>query len=241
MSTSLTIMPAFAEQLRSAGLDQFGKIMALPAPRGDVTRAVPGRFTTRIEAAGGVFYVKRFHGCCAAAQARNEWRRLNELPAAGVACPTPVALGERRLLGVVCESLLITEEIPNATQADWWIRKHPDRRRELLAPVAEIARKFHEAGYRHKDFYLCHFFVQEPPAMRIFLIDLQRCIRPTRCARRWLVKDLAQLHYSMMQQAGYSADDWRELMSFYGATDPSLARAVEAKSARIARHRPKHG
>ena len=71
MSVSLTITPAFAGRLRAAGLDQFERIMALPAPRADVTRAVPGRFTTRIEAAGGVFYVKRFHGCCAAAQARN--------------------------------------------------------------------------------------------------------------------------------------------------------------------------
>jgi hypothetical protein len=126
-------------------------------------------------------------------------------------------------------------------QADWWIRKTPDRRRELLAPIVEVAQKFHEAGFRHKDFYLCHFFVQESPAMRIFLIDLQRCIRPSCCARRWLVKDLAQLHYSMTQQSGYTPDDWREFMRLYGATDAALLRAVEAKSARLARHVPKYG
>lgn len=245
MSTTLTIADGFAEPLRAAGFDTFGKIMALPAPRGDVTRAVPGRFTTRVEAAGRVFYLKRHHGLMTAWQARNEWQRLHELRDAGIACPAPVAFGERRGLLGAGASLVMTEEIPNATQADWWLRDRPARRRELLAPIAGIARRFHEGGWCHKDFYLCHFFAQEAAggagALKIFLLDLQRCARPCCCARRWLVKDLAQLHYSMTAQSGYTADDWHEFTRLYGAADASLWRAVEAKSARIARHVPKHG
>ncbi|MBI5396572.1 MAG: hypothetical protein HZA91_14855 [Verrucomicrobia bacterium] len=245
MSTTLTIAEGFAGPLRAAGLDSFGKLMALPAPRGDVTRAVPGRFTTRVEAAGCVFYLKRHHGLMTAWQARNEWQRLHELRAAGIACPTPVAFGEQRGLFGAGASFVITEEIPSATQADWWLRDRPARRRELLAPIADLARRFHGLGYCHKDFYLCHFFVQEtagaPGELEIFLLDLQRCARPCCCAGRWQVKDLAQLHYSMTAQSGCTADDWREFARLYGATDAALLRAVEAKSARIAGHVPKHG
>lgn len=245
MSTTLTIAEGFAEPLRAAGFETFGKIMALPAPRGDVTRAVPGRFTTRVEAAGRTFYLKRHHGLRTAWQARNEWLRLHELRDAGIACPTPVAFGEQRGLFGTDESFVVTEEIPNAAQADWWLRDRPARRGELLAPIADLARRFHEGGWCHKDFYLCHFFVQETAddagALKIFLLDLQRCARPCCCARRWRVKDLAQLHYSMTAQSGYTEDDWREFTRLYGASEASLLRAVEAKSARIARHAPKHG
>jgi len=245
VSTTLTIAGEFADPLRAAGLDTFGQIMALPAPPGHVTRAVPARFTTRVEAAGRVFYLKRHHGLRTAWQAHNEWQRLHELRDAGIACPTPVAFGEQRGLFGADAGFVMTEEIPDATQADWWLRDRPAHRGELLAPLADIARRFHGGGWCHKDFYLCHFFVQETAggagALNIFLLDLQRCARPCCCARRWLVKDLAQLHYSMTAQSGYTADDWREFTRLYGATDVSLLRAVESKSARIARHMPKHG
>ena len=244
MTTSLTIAAGFADKLRAAGLDTFQKIMCMPAPAADITRAVPGRFTTRFEAGGGVFYLKRYRGFKAAWQAQNEWDCLHKLREAGIGCATPVALGQQRGLIMASESFLITEEIPNATQSDWWLQKNPARRMELLAPVAAVARKFHDAGFSHKDFYLCHFFVQESagaPGLRILLLDLQRCDRPVCCTRRWLVKDLAQLHYSMTKQAGYSEAEWQEFAKCYGATDTSLLRAVEAKSARIACHVPKHG
>ena len=245
MITALTIAAGFADVLRVAVLDSFQKIMSLPAPQGSVTRAVPGRFTTRIEAGSGVFYVKRYRGFKAAWQAQNEWEHLHDLREAGIGCPTPVAFGEQRGLFTASESFVMTQEIPHATQGDWWVRDHPERRNELLAPVAELARKFHREGFSHKDFYLCHFFVQETPGetgIRILLLDLQRCDRPVCFARRWRVKDLAQLHFSMTQQSGFTQEDWAELMKLYGAaTDASLLRAVASKSARIARHVPKHG
>jgi hypothetical protein len=241
VNTSLTIAAGFAEPLRAAGFDAFEKIMAAPAPAGDITRAVPGRFTTRVEAAGRVLYLKRFRGFKIAWQARNEWERLHELREAGIACATPVALGERAGLIAASESFLMTEEIPNAMQADWWLRDHAGRRREILAPIAALVKAFHALGYSHKDFYLCHFFVQESGGLRIFLLDLQRCDQPLLFPRRWRVKDLAQLHYSMTQQAGYSQGEWREFAKLCDITDANLLRAVEAKSSRLARHTPKYG
>ncbi len=40
-------------------------------------------------------------------------------------------------------------------------RQHLRAKRRLLAEIARTARKFHQAGFYHRDFYLCHFFVRE--------------------------------------------------------------------------------
>jgi hypothetical protein len=146
----------------------------------------------------------------------------------------------------------MTLEIPRAEQADWWIRGRPTRRREVIEAVAALARRFHAAGFHHRDLYLCHFFVQEDVTDRaagpqptgrplsLYLIDLQRCGRLGGRSRRWLVKDLAQLHRSL-GEAGFTSDDWGILAGRYGLSDPRLLAAVERKSARIARHVPRYG
>jgi hypothetical protein len=247
-----TIAPPYAGVLKAGGLDRFERVMAAVAPPDAVTRAVPGRFTTRIElphgAGGGdrvVVYLKRYRGGLRAGAAGHEWRRLVAVRAAGLPAPEPVAFGERRCLFWPRESFLITLEIPGATQADWWIDGRPGRRRDLAAAVGRLARRFHDAGFHHQDFYLCHFFVREKGGDRaqpldLHLIDLQRCGRLGSGGRRWLVKDLGQLH-SSFRAAGLGAEDWECFLAAYGPLEPALLRAVLRKSARIARHVPKHG
>src|SRR5262245_5317567 len=251
----MTIAAGFEGALRAAGLDSFDRIMALEAPREAVTRAVPGRFTVRIELPAAApfgeplaVYLKRYKGRGRSRAAAHEWRRLGEVASAGIPCPTPVAFGEWRSL-LAAESFLMTLEIPRAEQADWWIRGRPARRREVIEAVAALARRFHDAGFHHRDLYLCHFFVKEDGAagpdpagrpLALYLIDLQRCGRLDGRRRRWLVKDLAQLHRSL-GEAGFTAADWGHLAERYGISDPRLLRAVERKSARIARHVPRHG
>ena len=65
----------------------------------------------------------------------------------------------------------------------------------LIVQVAKIARRFHAAGFNHRDFYCCHFLVKEtsPGRFDVRLIDLQRVERRRWLRRRWIVKDLAQL------------------------------------------------
>ena len=67
--------------------------------------------------------------------------------------------------------------------------------RRLIVQVAGIARRFHAAGFNHRDFYCCHFLVKEtsPGRFDVRLIDLQRVQRRRWFRRRWIVKDLAQL------------------------------------------------
>ena len=65
----------------------------------------------------------------------------------------------------------------------------------LIVQVADIARRFHAAGFNHRDFYCCHFLVKEtsPGQFDVRLIDLQRVQQRRWFRRRWIVKDLAQL------------------------------------------------
>ena len=65
----------------------------------------------------------------------------------------------------------------------------------MIVQVADIARRFHAAGFNHRDFYCCHFLVKEtsPGRFDVRLIDLQRVQRRRWFRRRWIVKDLAQL------------------------------------------------
>jgi hypothetical protein len=80
------------------------------------------------------------------------------------------------------------------------ITRGRDRRLDrLVCEVAEVARRFHWAGYNHRDLYAGHFFVREPTAGQFYvrLIDLQRVQLRRRFRRRWLVKDLAQLAWSL--------------------------------------------
>ena len=65
----------------------------------------------------------------------------------------------------------------------------------LIVQVANIVRRFHAAGFNHRDFYCCHFLIKEtlPGRFDVRLIDLQRVQRRRWFRRRWIVKDLAQL------------------------------------------------
>jgi len=69
----------------------------------------------------------------------------------------------------------------------------------LICRLADTVRRFHAAGYNHRDLYCCHFFVKEPVRgeFEVRLIDLQRVQHRRRFRRRWLVKDLAQLAWSV--------------------------------------------
>ena len=122
-----------------------------------------------------------------------------------------VAYGEHLHADGLFESFVLTDELdgydaarPFPRPAVCRARAAPDARRDPDLGRAHpprgrtVARRFHAAGYNHRDLYCCHFFVKEPEPGRfeIRLIDLQRVQRRRRFRRRWIVKDLAQLAYS---------------------------------------------
>ncbi|MGA2256655.1 MAG: lipopolysaccharide kinase InaA family protein [Thermoguttaceae bacterium] len=116
-----------------------------------------------------------------------------------------MAYGEKLHADGRLESFLLSEELVGYCELQDFIQlRFPLRNngsplepalRRLIVQVADIARRFHAAGFNHRDFYCCHFLVKEmsPDQFDVRLIDLQRVQQRRWFRRRWIVKDLAQL------------------------------------------------
>ena len=141
---------------------------------------------------------------------RVEAQNVGSLTADGVGVMNLVAYGEKLHTNGLIESFVLTEELENYTELQQFLRRRfaplessPTVARDhdlhgLIRRLALTVRRFHSAGYNHRDLYCCHFFVKEPVPGQfdIRLIDLQRVQHRRWFRRRWLVKDLAQLAWS---------------------------------------------
>lgn len=131
----------------------------------------------------------------------------------------------------------------------------PAGRRVLVETLADVVGRFHEAGFAHRDLYLCHVFIhpdwrtliaacgEQPPTATepLFrLIDLQRVFRPRWRCRRWAVKDLAALDFSTPAECVGRWERLRFLCRYVRVcgrfgTARQLAKLIVARSGRLAR------
>lgn len=194
--------------------------------------------------------------------ARNEWNALLEFHEAGLPTMMPVALGRHG-----SDSFLITEALENCTKLseltppipvsatsgvqhriDTAHSAGPDRP-SLVKGIARMTRAMHDAGLHHQDYYLGHLLLPnvaaagEVPPDRVYVIDLGRVRKQQPLAKRWIVKDLAQLNYSAHEAR--ATDRIRFLRAYLGrkigARDRRLIASIESKTAAIARHSRKNG
>ena len=226
-----------APLLSANGLDTFEKIMAAKSEH--FARRFPGRNTVRMElkspdgGATHAVYLKRYEPNYLSAwgfflrairwprmddEAGREWRKLHLMRAKGFNTATPIAMGQKKSGGVVTRSFVMTEEIRGGTSGDSYCRGlDAAERRQFFAELAVLARRFHDAGFAHRDFYLCHFFVVPRERSReIFLIDLQRVFQPRLFRERWLVKDLGSLAYSALNAGATEADVLHFVKTYLG-------------------------
>ena len=249
--------------LSSAGLDRFEPVMR--TLDGQCMRALDDRENWRLRPNGQTVYLKKHHvrtlksrlraklrlGAGETA-ARTEARNVRHLARDGIDAMTLIAFGERLHDDGLLESFLISEDLCGYVQLDHFIaarfplrelyetrRRAGDMARDLKAlidEVARVARKFHLAGYNHRDLYCCHFFIREPEpgSFQVRLIDLQRVQHRKRFRRRWIVKDLAQLAYSAPRSRIKCTHKMAFIRAYLGvsklrACDKRLIRAVLAK------------
>jgi hypothetical protein len=182
-----------------------------------------------------------------------ELRAAEELRAAGIGTSRAIAFGERWGLVFEKKSFICTEKIPQAESLE---RELPDyfcgpasadclrRRRLFIHQLAVFARRFHQTGYRHRDFYFAHIFYGRDGGF--YLIDLQRAFRPTVFGERFCLKDIAQLYYSAPKRYFSRTDRLRFYLAYAGrrslqATDKVFIRKVISKVRRMARHDARHG
>lgn len=255
----------FLPTLQKHSLDTLDAVMSLQGGR--VARNFPGRQTVRIELAQprgaplGI-YLKRYtpeylsplrkllrlvRWPGSEDEAMQEWIGLRALKALGIPVAEPLAIGQDKTNGVVSRSFLMTREIPAAVEGGTWLTSlAPAQRREFLKRIAGLARRFHGAGFVHKDFYIGHVLVSNTGATpELFLIDLQRVMQPRCFRRRWLVKDLGAMAYSALNSGASASQLLRAYLDYrgvkkLGAEDKSIARAALARVAWLRTRRPKH-
>lgn len=224
--------------LQASNLDTFERVMACKA--GTAIRSLPGRNTVQLElksATGNprIAYLKRYTSDYLSVtrllhrllrlpsgqdEAMHEWRMIHVLRKQGILTAAPIAAGHLEVCGVTMCSFVMTADIQGGVPGNEYVKRaDARRRRELIPPLAELARRFHGAGFIHRDFYLAHVFVvADEEKLDLFLIDLQRVLGPNRFRERWLVKDIGSLAYSA-QKVGVSRTDLLRFYKFYSAQD----------------------
>lgn len=183
-----------------------------------------------------------------------EFQTMREFRQAGIATAPPAMAGVRHFRWLWAESFLLTENFDPFISlealfqnAPDFFEGHPERKRRLLAAIARLARKMHQAGFNHRDFNATHLLVHYrtedgPPKLALF--DLQRVDRLRLLSFRWPVKSLARMMYSL-PAALFSPGDKQALFRFYknkkelGPLDRLQWRWIQGKIARIARHTEK--
>lgn len=202
------------------GKDAFAVMRTID---GDVFRDKEGRRTLRFEHKGRSYFLK-YHGGVGwqeifknllalrlpITSARNEWQAIHFLKNHGIDTMTLAAYGERGFNPAKRQSFVVTDDLTGTMSLEWvgeqWQLQPPDfaSKQALIRKLAEISRTMHQNGMNHRDFYLCHFLLDESFArhntftldMPLYLIDLHRAQLRKRTPERWIIKDLGSLFFS---------------------------------------------
>jgi len=256
--------------LRSAGIDSMDAVFAFDGGD-DLGKANLARYRSRrrfvLPETGRTCYLKRYDRPPIGRQIRNwvdhlahastaasDWQPAAQLASAGIKTARIIAYGEEwNWMVVERRSFVIMEEIANARSLEdrlpqYFYDSAPlenvSQKREFIEKLADFARRFHDTGLRHRDFYLCHIFMTADEDL--YLIDLQRTFRPMVMDKRLRVKDIAQLHYSAPGRIISSADRLRFYLRYVGQegltrADRCFLKCVRNRAWRMAEHDIKHG
>ena len=232
----------------------FSAIMDLS---GDSKRLIDRRETLRLEIDGQTYFLKKHCGVGwneiiknlsslkrPIVSARTEWVGIQQLEALGISTLSPVGFGERSG-GNPAEihSFLMTRELEGMVKLSV-IHEQIDQlpvaqtaliRRSLIIAVAKLAKRFHEAGCAHSDFYLCHFMVkdrdwslfQEGDTLDLHLIDLHRMHRYRSLPLSKQVKEIGALFFSATHLQLTKAEQDLFIQNYENsATNPQLWKQV---------------
>ena len=231
----IELAPEIATHLGD-GLAAFDRIFALT---GELFRHVEGRQTLRVEIGDETYFLKRHHGYgwqrilrsllagrWPVLSARNEVeaiRRLNEI---GIPSVEVVGFGERGRNPATRQSFLLMRTLTGCRDLEQIGREWPKQppapkfRREVIEAVAATTKQMHDAGVNHRDYYLCHLWLelssQSNPPLRLRVIDLHRAMWRRRVPLFWLIKDLAGLLFSAWEYGLTKSDCVRFIRVYRG-------------------------
>lgn len=249
---------------RGKSLPDFDTLLRIS---GEIYRAAPGRETLAVTIDGNRYLLKRHTGVGwgeivknllqmrpPVLGAVNEYRGLSHLAALGITAPRVVDFQWRGRNPARRQSYLLSEYLEHTVSLEHYgvaarmPIKSPAEKRTVIRRLAGIARRMHEGGLNHRDFYLCHFHVPgsltaRPPitaASPIHLIDLHRAQIRRRTPLRWRAKDLGGLLFSALDNGLTRGDCLRFVSAYRGkparqvlAADRRLWRRVVRNADRL--------
>lgn len=132
-----------------------------------------------------------------------EFANIAAAKAAGVATMRAVACDEQGGCCGPARGYIIVAAVPGEAlerALPSFLSRHGqgDAVKRFTMKLAALVGALHGSGYVHRDLYASHIFLDEVrDGLELYLIDLARMFRPRWRRFRWVVKDLAQLKYSM--------------------------------------------
>ncbi|MHC5083300.1 MAG: lipopolysaccharide kinase InaA family protein [Planctomycetota bacterium] len=255
--------PAFLPQLKESSLATMDEVFAargedinpqfLPAHR--------ARMRLTLAPDGPVVYLKRYDNPPKSEQIKNwiehkhrattdvyDWQPIAHMERNNIACPHTIAYGHEWNGLFEKRSFIIIQELAGADPLE---EKLPDcltipattpaavkERKKFIHHLSDFVSQFHATGYRHRDLYLCHIFLDTDG--KFHLIDLQRLIKPILFSERYRMKDLTQLFYSTPGDCINRTDRLRFFLRYLNkqklsTCDRLLIKRIVAKAHRIAK------
>lgn len=216
--------------------DVFECVMAL---QGEMFRNVQGRRTLRFQLLGKSYFAKLHEGVGWAEIFKNlltlrlpilsamtEVRAIQKLNQLGIPTTPLVAYGVRGSNPARLRSFVVTEDLGDIISLETlcadWQNNPPDVRfkRRLIVAVAKLARTLHNNGLNHRDFYICHFCLDQKrlaaDEIHLYLIDLHRVGIHKKIPTNARMKDMAALYFSAMVVGLTERDLLRFLHSYSG-------------------------
>lgn len=216
------VQPLFADQ--KALFDYFMTVS------GQSYRDVGRRCTLCFQYAGQNWFVKQhfgvgwweigknlLHGRLPVISAMNEWEATRRLRELGIATIEVVAYGRRGRNPATMESFLLSKPLTGCVSLQDWGEQNfagIASKRAVIIELAQISRTLHQNGINHRDYYLCHLWLHKVEK-RLYVMDLHRAQMRHHTPQRWLIKDLAGLHFSSLDFAISQRDYLRFLTHYF--------------------------
>jgi len=211
--------------------------------QGEIFRSKEGRRTLRFKLGDKSYFLKLHQGVgwgeivknllqlrLPIIGAKNEWEAIHFLEKHQLDTMKIAAYGQQGFNPAKTLSFLVTDELVDTMNLEYlgeqWRNTLPKfgDKAKLIRKIALIAKKMHENGMNHRDFYLCHFLLDKSfektnsieNETKLFLIDLHRAQIRKKVPQRWLVKDIGSLYFSALEIDLTQRDLFRFMAAYSG-------------------------